>query len=307
MLTRLAFLCLLAATLRLQAVTPLPAGPLLQHQANHFDLQHKRLRFTPRGPAEYNVRLDPFPGVIDRGAPLDKPSNPRSYSWHARLPFPFAFAGKKWKEVTINLNGSLTFGGPETTGYPERDTWPDGTMRSLASAFDVRANTGERPMIVPLWGLNSAGSTQIFTRSARGAFAVTWHAVRYQSASEGYAPLGENTFQVRLERDGSIEFRYGDVAEKDGIVGVFCGPAVAGKLLDKLELPPTPGLPPHVDLRRAEVEDRGAGLRFLLTLAAVVPSRTGNAPLRFGVVAVSQGEVHVIRLTVDPAGARSEP
>ena len=59
-------------------------------------------------------------------------------------------------------------------------------------------------------------------------------------ASEGYAPLGQNTFQVRLERDGSIEFRYGDIAEKDGIVGAFCGPSSAGKLVDRTDLLPAP-------------------------------------------------------------------
>jgi len=110
------------------------------------------------------------------------------------------------------------------------------------------------PVVVKIPGseLALAGSIHIFTRSAHGSFVVTWHAVRYQSASEGYSPLGENTFQVRLERNGSIEFRYGDVAEKDGIVGVFCGPASAGKLLDRIDLPPTPGLRPEVDLRRAD-------------------------------------------------------
>ena len=60
-----------------------------------------------------------------------------------------------------------------------------GTMRATASAFDVRANTGERPMIVPLWGLNSAESTHIFVRSAHDSFVVTWRAMRYQHVSEG--------------------------------------------------------------------------------------------------------------------------
>ena len=36
-------------------------------------------------------------------------------------------------------------------------------------------------------------------------------------------------------------------------------------------------------------------------------SSTGNATLGYRVVAVSQGEVHVIALTVNSAGARSEP
>ena len=134
--TRLALralnLYLLATTQGLHAVTPLPVGALLQHKANYFHLQHKRLRFIPRGPAAYLVRVAPYLGAIDPGAPVGKPSDPRGYSWRTRLPFPFAFAGKNWNEVTINLNGSLTFGGPEAANYPERDSWPDGTMRSMA-------------------------------------------------------------------------------------------------------------------------------------------------------------------------------
>jgi hypothetical protein len=136
--------------------------------------------------------------------------------------------GKNWHEVVINVSGSLTFGMPETRDYPERETWADGTMRWQASAFDTRALTGERLMIVPLWGLNSAESTHIFTRATRDTFTVTWQAVRYQAINEGYTPLGESTFQATLRHDGSIEFRYGDVAEKDGIVGVFCGRGPAG-------------------------------------------------------------------------------
>ena len=96
------------------------------------------------------------------------------------------------------------FDAPEAKEYPERDTWADGTMRLQASFFDTRAMSGERRAIVPLWGLNSAEKTRIFTRSGRGWFAVVWQAVRFQGVNEGYVPLGESEFQVRLSRDGSI-------------------------------------------------------------------------------------------------------
>src|SRR5205823_1033180 len=140
-------LFLLATLPGLRAVTPLPAGALLQHKAHYFDLQHKRLRFVPRGPAAYDLAVTASRGSIDRGAPIGKPTDPQGYSWRTRLLFPFPFAGKNWDKIYINLNGNLTFGAPETTAYPERDTWPDGTMRWLASAFDTRAIAGERRMI----------------------------------------------------------------------------------------------------------------------------------------------------------------
>jgi hypothetical protein len=297
---------IIATTGDSQAVTPIPAGALLRYKANYFNLEHKRLRFRLRGPAAYDLSVAPYSGPIDRGIPIGRPSEPRNYSWRTRLPFPFAFAGKKWDEVTINLNGTLTFGVAETTDYPERDTWSDGTMRSLASAFDVRAVTGERPMIVPLWGLNSAESTHIFTRSGHDRFAVTWQAVRYQGINEGYAPLGDSTFQVQLGRDGSIEFRYGEVAERDGIVGVFCGAGSSGKLLDEVDLPAA-DRSPEVDLRHVQVEDCGADLRFRLTFAGPIPSKASAGVINYGIVAVSQGEANVMRLTVDSVGTRSDP
>ncbi len=223
------------------------------------------------------------------------------------LPFPFAFAGQNWNEVYVNLNGTLSFGAPEATSYPERETWPDGTMRLMASIFDVRAVSGERPMIVPLWGLNLADATHIFTRSARDAFEVTWEAVRYQAPHEGYTPLGKSTFQVRLGRDGSIQFRYGKVAEKDGIVGLFAGAGSGGRVLDRIELPARSNLSPEIDIRRVEVEDRGADLRFLLTLAGPIPSKLTAGSILYGIAIMSQREGNIVRLTLDSSGRKSDP
>src|SRR5258706_2231366 len=123
--------CFLTSTHVLRAVTPLPVGAILQHKANYFDLQNKRLRFLPRGPAAYDVTTSAYPSSIDRGKLLGKPTDPKGYSWRTRLPFAFPFAGRKWNELYINLNGSLTFDAPESKEYPERDTWADGTMRLL--------------------------------------------------------------------------------------------------------------------------------------------------------------------------------
>jgi len=181
---------LLAAIRILHAVTPVPAGALIRHPAHYFNLAHKRLLFIPGGPAAYKLTVAPEPRPVDRGIPLGKPSDPKGYSWRAHLPFAFGFAGRSWEDIYINLNGTLTFGVAEATSYPERETWADGTIRSMATALDVRAITGERPVIAPLWGRNSADSTRIFTRSAHDTFSVIWQAVRYQGVNEGYTPLG---------------------------------------------------------------------------------------------------------------------
>ncbi|HLJ50357.1 MAG TPA: hypothetical protein VKU01_30300 [Bryobacteraceae bacterium] len=300
-------MCLLAATQPLSAVTAVPAGALVRYKANYFNLAQKRLRFTPRGTDAYDLTVGPNRNSIEGGSAAGKPTDARGYSWRMPLAFQFAYGGKIWDEVYVNLNGSLSFGVPEAVTYPERETWPDGTMRSMASIFDVRAISGERPMIVPLWGLNSADSTHIYTHSSRKDFVVTWRAVRYQAAHEGYDPLGESVFQVRLGRDGSIEFRYGTVAEKDGIVGLFCGRNSAGKVLDRLDVPPHPNLRPEVDIRRVEVEERGIDVRFSLTLAGPLPPKLAEGNLLYGIATMTKGEGNVMRLTVDSSGAKSDP
>ncbi len=292
---------LCAAAPVLSAVTPLSVGSLLQHPAHYFDLQHRRVLFTPRAPNAYDVATVGLTGKLDGGKPLGKPDEPKGYSWHTHLPFSFPFAGRNWGDVYINLNGTLTFSAPENKEYPERDTWADGTMRSQASFFDTGAVGGDKPMIVPLWGLYSAEKTHIYTQSSAGWFAVTWHSVRYQVVNEGYTPLGENVFQVRLARSGSIEFRYGDVAEKDGIAGVFCGAAAGGKLLDSVDLPPS-RLDPAVDLRHVQVQDDGAGLRFTMSLAGDIPAKSAR-PLRYQIVAMGLREGYGMDLVVEPAHA----
>jgi hypothetical protein len=299
-----AFGCFLTATQGLRAVTPVPVGVILQHQANYFDLQHKRIRFIPRGPAAYDVTTFAHPASTGRGKLLGKLTDPKGYSWRTRLPFAFPFAGREWNELYINLNGSLTFDAPEAKNYPERDTWADGTMRLMASYFDKRALSGEQRAIVPLWGLNSAGKTRIWTRSSRGWFTVTWQAVRFQAVNEGYDPLGESVFQVRLARDGAIEFLYGKVDEKDGIVGVFCGPAAAGKLLDSMDLPPAK-VEPALDMRRAQLEDDGAHLRLSMSLGGEIP-KTAARKLRYRLIAISRGEGYAMVLNVDKAGPTLE-
>ncbi len=249
----------------------------------------------------YDVSSTPYRGDLTRGA--------AAAPGRTRLPFPFPFAGKNWDEVYINVTGTLSFGGPEFSSDPltaDRETWPNGSIRWEASMFDIDAITGARKMIAPLWGLNSTEKTHVFVRSSRTAFTVTWQAVRHYETHNAYPPLGENHFQATLNRDGSIEFRYGEVDEKDGIVGIFCGSAGPGKVLDQVELPPVPGVDPALDLRLVTVTDDGADLHFSSRLAGTVP-RTDSGLLSYTVAAISGSEGYGIKLEVGPQGRNSSP
>jgi len=298
---RLRYLHLQLIALSLRAATPIPVGPLLQHKAHYFDLQHHRLRFVPRGEAAYNLNTSLWPRTVERGTQLPKLTDPRILNWRTPLPFSFPFAGRNWNEVYVNLDGNLTFGAPEWAGEGDRDTWPDGTMRLLASTFDTGAVMGQRRVIAPFWGINASETTRVFVRSSRAAFIVTWQAVRLHTARLAYPPLGENLFEVRLTRDGAIEFRYGEMAEKDGVVGVFCGATSIGKPLDRVDLPPAPNADATLNIRRAVLEDRGADLRFSLTLAASVPSRSDRLR-RYRVIAMSDGEGYAMHWEVADTG-----
>lgn len=282
----------------LYAVTPLPAGALLRNKANFFDLAHRWVRFAPSPDGSYNVTVRPSPKLVPRGIAIGKPSPEYGYAWRFRLPFRFPFAGQRWGQIDVNLNGNITFEGPETTTYPARATWSEGSMRSLAALIDTRAIDGRQRTIAPFWGLNSAEKTRIFTRSSSREFVVTWDAVRYQSLNEGYEPLGRSEYQVRLAPDGSIDFRYGAVSEKDGVVGVFPGRARVAKPLDSIDLPATDTRIP--DIRRVTVGDLGSTLHFAFAVARLPAGRVS-----YRTIAYSEGEGYVLILDVDSHGATS--
>ena len=72
-------------------------------------------------------------GAEPRSTNRTQGSIPQGQSWRIRPEFLFPFAGKRWQELYVNLNGNITFTSPETTQYPKRRTWSDGTMRSFRS------------------------------------------------------------------------------------------------------------------------------------------------------------------------------
>jgi hypothetical protein len=207
------------------AVVPIPAGPVIQ-PAHYFDLEGRTLRFQPsrRGYQVSSFRAGK-PGPP--GEPLGHADYQfiRSWGYRHKLPFPFAFGGKVWNEVFINGAGNLTFGRPEAELFPERDTWPHGTMQSVAGSLNNRAAAGQERMICALWGNYAPedDKSKMYLRESARELVVTWHVQRYQWFGEGYVPLGPNEFELRLTPDGAIAFTYYKVSEKDGIVGVFPG------------------------------------------------------------------------------------
>jgi hypothetical protein len=250
------------------AVIPVNGDGLIS-PAHYFDLQGKTVRFTPsRG--GYAVGVSKAKAAGDPGKRLERPDYPsfRSYGWRIPLPFEFPFAGEARHEVFVNSAGNLTFERPESQLYPERDTWPSGTVQSVAGSLNDRAAAGQEKMICVLWGLYNSDWTKskIFVRRAAAEFVVTWQVERQIRFGEGYRPLGPNVFQARLLPDGTIEFTYEQVSEKDGIVGLFYG-ATDGYEFDRLSPIREESPDPRMKIRMVSAALAGRTLRFTFEMA----------------------------------------
>jgi hypothetical protein len=109
--------------------------------------------------------------------------------------------------------------------------------------------------------------------------------VRYQHPNEGYDPLGISHFPATLHGNGTIEFRYGAIAEKDGIVGIFGGATGTGKLLHSADFTePARKHDPHHRARRrvsAAFLDEAPGLSgFARTRLRHHRSQRPRSPLK---------------------------
>ena len=272
-----------------RAVTPVPADGVIA-PAHYLDLEGKRLRFTPsRGGYRLAASKASPPG--DFGRKLGRPDFPheehkyRSWGWRASLPFAFAYGGRTWRELFINSAGNLTFERPEAQLYRERETWPDGTMQSLAGSIANRAAAGQERMICALWGINTPeeSKSNVFVRQSAREFVVTWRVERYRWFGEGYRPLGPNLFQARLTPNGAIEFNYHKLSEKDGIAGLFTGGGTA-KRLDLMEARAEDAEDPRLRISSVEASLVGATVRFTFLMSAPVMTSVPDFKLWYYVV-----------------------
>ena len=95
-------------------------------------------------------------------------------------------------------------------------------MRSVAAALDARSGQGLERMIAVLWSTWHADARQssVTIHAGKDLVAVTWDVTRL---NWGHRPAGRNVFQGRLFPDGTVEMAFAQVAERDGIVGLFQG------------------------------------------------------------------------------------
>ena len=266
------------------AVIPVAADGLIS-PGHYFDLQGKTVRFTPARDG-YVVASAKVKPLGELGTKLGRPDYPslRSRGWRFTLPFEFPFGGGAWREIFVNSAGNLTFERPEAQLYPERDSWPAGTVQSVAGAVNDRASAGQEKMICAFWGLNSPEpeKSQIFVRQSVSEFVVTWQVERYIWFGEGYRPLGPNVFQARIEPNGSIEFSFHKISERDGIVGLFYSGS-DGPQLETLRPRSAEAPDPRLQIRSVSAARTGQTLRFTFQMANPVVTSVPEGTLWYRV------------------------
>jgi hypothetical protein len=120
------------------------------------------------------------------------------------LPFAFPFLGSSYGSIFVNSDGNITLGGGDT------DTTPRDAARLI----------GGLPRIAPLLNdLNPEAAGSVSARVAADRVVVTWTTV------PEFGTSNQNTFQVTLQPDGTIQFAYSHIETDFGqfVIGIAKG------------------------------------------------------------------------------------
>jgi uncharacterized protein (TIGR03437 family) len=178
---------------------------------NQFDLNGATLTFTPLagGVPRYRYAYS-GPGYDTSAAAQGSPvialgdDDAREFD----LPFAFSFYGATYRQVFLNSDGNLTFTAAEFA----------------SSSRSVGRMTGGPPRISPLFDdldpSQPGGSVRFFADASHVVF--SW------VNEPEYGPGAPQTFQVRLNVDGSIQFSYSAVNPASAVVGIAPGFAQPG-------------------------------------------------------------------------------
>ena len=184
-------------------------------KANLFDLTGHTLRFTPEG-SRYGVQNEPLHWDPDYGPELTG----AEASLHG---FAFPFAGRLWKWFLVGTTGSIRFGASEKDIAVDPYGHRDGGI--VLDRFDRFAEVAGKfsdkvPAICVFLKPRMLGAHYVKELSDR--VVITW------DLTEPFGSLLDftwfktiNRFQAVLNRDGSIEMSYKELAARDGIVGIY--------------------------------------------------------------------------------------
>src|ERR1035441_1384045 len=178
---------------------------------NQFELDNATLTFTPAAAGTPRYRyaysgLGYDGSAADRGSPVVALGDDDARAF--TLPFAFPFYGATYRQVFLNSDGNLTFTAAESAS----------TDRSVGRM------TGGPPRISPLFDdldpSQPGGGVRFYADASYVVF--SWVNV------PEYGPGAPQTFQVRLNVDGSIQFSYSGVSPTSAVVGIAPGSAAPG-------------------------------------------------------------------------------
>ncbi len=176
---------------------------------NEFDLDGQMLSFIPSGAGAVGYRYVLDAGGYDAAA-AGSGSLIEGFEYddtrRVRLPFPFPFYGKTYREVYVNSDGNLTFGAPDVST----------SERSLGRV------TAGPPRIAPLFRdldpSRALDGVRVLADVSR--VVVSWVSVP-EFSEFGQGPL--QTFQARLLPSGRIEIAFSGITTRSAVVGIAPG------------------------------------------------------------------------------------
>lgn len=182
-------------------------------KANLFDLGGRTLRFTPEG-SKYRIETLPLRWDPDYGPEL-------SDAAVTLYKFSFPFAGKTWNTFLVGTTGSIRFGASDVSVDPYGHREGGIVLDRFDQLAEAAGKLGEKAPAICVF-LKPRLSGPHYVKELADRVVITWE------LSEPFGGLLDFTwfktidrFQAVLNRDGSIEMSYKELAAKDAIVGIY--------------------------------------------------------------------------------------
>ena len=215
--------------------------------ANLFDLNGRTLVFTPDGEGGYSREIQPFAWEDAIGSEVTQEWEKFRDGIEVALgDFEFDYAGQRWDSFFVSKHGLITFGGPLEYLHIEKTMFQPLSRAAMWLATSPTISALYNPAFGGLWAHDPLASQ--FVARWPDRVVVTWFASDVDSYPRGSLPDQPERYQAVLRADGSIQFNYGHITVRDGIVGLFSGAVVKGDVIAVVADPTDSTLPGHLDL-----------------------------------------------------------
>lgn len=241
--------------------------------ANLFDLNGRTLVFTPDGHGAYSREIRGLEWEDAIGSEVTLEWERFRDGIEIELDdFEFDYAGRRWNSVFMSKHGLLTFGAP--LEYSKHfEAWFSPMSESAARLANTPTISAlYKPAFGGLYGRDPLASQ--FVARFPDRVVVTWFASEYDAIRLDVPDHAER-FQTVLYADGAIQFNYGRITVRDGVVGLFSDVVEKGDLIEFVADATDPGLPGHLDLLEVALYETGADTVILeFTTREPIPEPT---------------------------------